>query len=144
MTPQLARARMDLPPPTLHLGSGNTREAMNAAWIVHRTVSRKCGEILPLQPIARRTRSNSALNQAQISNKVFSPQNRLKSNASVQGETLVAGQGRRRHVYCARSRTRSPSNTIQLPRRSTSRLQMAAGLLSRLRESESFAMCRIM
>jgi hypothetical protein len=33
----------------------------------------------------------NALNQAQIGGKVFSPQNWLKNNASVQGETLVAG-----------------------------------------------------
>ena len=33
----------------------------------------------------------SALNQAQIGGKVFSPQNWLKTNASVQGEMLVAG-----------------------------------------------------
>lgn len=33
----------------------------------------------------------TALNQSQVSGKVFSPQNWLKTNASVQAETLVAG-----------------------------------------------------
>jgi hypothetical protein len=49
------------------------------------------GDILPLAANCLENALQNALNQAQISGKVFSPQNWLKTNASVQGETLVAG-----------------------------------------------------
>lgn len=49
------------------------------------------GDILPLAANCLENALQNALNQAQIGGKVFSPQNWLKSNASVQGETLVAG-----------------------------------------------------
>jgi hypothetical protein len=49
------------------------------------------GDVLPLAANCLENALQNALNQAQISGKVFSPQNWLKSNASVQGETLVAG-----------------------------------------------------
>ena len=49
------------------------------------------GEILPLAANCVENALNSALNQAQISGRVFSPQNWLKTNASVHGEMLVAG-----------------------------------------------------
>ena len=49
------------------------------------------GTILPLAANCLENAFQSAVNQAQISGKVFSPQNWLKTNASVQGETLVAG-----------------------------------------------------
>ncbi|HEX4055073.1 MAG TPA: AIPR family protein [Tepidisphaeraceae bacterium] len=49
------------------------------------------GDILPLAANCLENALQNALNQAQISGKVFSPQNWLKNNASVQGETLVAG-----------------------------------------------------
>ncbi len=48
-------------------------------------------DVLPLAANCVENALQSALNQAQMSGKVFSPQNWLKSNASVQGETLVAG-----------------------------------------------------
>lgn len=48
-------------------------------------------DILPLAANCLENALQAALNQAQISGKVFSPQNWLKTNASVQGETLVAG-----------------------------------------------------
>jgi hypothetical protein len=49
------------------------------------------GDILPLAANCLENALQNALNQAQISGKVFSPQNWLKTNGSVQGETLVAG-----------------------------------------------------
>jgi hypothetical protein len=49
------------------------------------------GDILPLAATCLENAMQNALNQAQMSGKVFSPQNWLKTNASVQGETLVAG-----------------------------------------------------
>lgn len=48
-------------------------------------------DVLPLAATCIENALQSALNQAQVSGKVFSPQNWLKSTASVQGETLVAG-----------------------------------------------------
>lgn len=48
-------------------------------------------DILPLAANCIENALQSALNQAQVSGKVFSPQNWLKSTGSVQGETLVAG-----------------------------------------------------
>jgi len=48
-------------------------------------------QILPLAATCLENALQNALNQAQVGGKVFSPQNWLKSNASVQGETLVAG-----------------------------------------------------
>jgi hypothetical protein len=48
-------------------------------------------EILPLVANCVEQALQSALNQAQVGGKVFSPQNWLKSNASVQGQMLVAG-----------------------------------------------------
>lgn len=53
--------------------------------------AKQSGDILPLAANCLENALQSALNQAQMSNKVFSPQNWLKTNASVQGETLVAG-----------------------------------------------------
>jgi len=68
MTTQLARTRMDLPPPALYvtdkdrtvawlaadtlgfLGFRNEREAMKAAWIVHRTVSGKLARLHAIRP----------------------------------------------------------------------------------------------
>ena len=49
------------------------------------------GNILPLAANCLENALQNALNQAQMSGRVFSPQNWLKTNASVQGETLVAG-----------------------------------------------------
>jgi len=49
------------------------------------------GDILPLAANCLENALQNALNQAQMSGKVFSPQNWLKTNSSVQGETLVAG-----------------------------------------------------
>jgi len=49
------------------------------------------GDILPLAANCLENALQNALNQARVSGKVFSPQNWLKSNASVQGEMLVAG-----------------------------------------------------
>lgn len=48
-------------------------------------------EILPLAANCLENALQAALNQSQISGKIFSPQNWLKTNAAVQGETLVAG-----------------------------------------------------
>jgi len=48
-------------------------------------------DILPLAANCIENALQSALNSAQVSGRVFSPQNWLKSTASVQGETLVAG-----------------------------------------------------
>lgn len=47
--------------------------------------------ILPLAATCLENALQSALNQAQVDGKVFSPQNWLKSSASVRGEMLVAG-----------------------------------------------------
>ncbi len=49
------------------------------------------GDILPLAANCLQNAFQSAVNQAQIGGKVFSPQNWLKTGVSVQGETLVAG-----------------------------------------------------
>ncbi len=48
-------------------------------------------EILPLAANCLENAMQAALNQAQMSGKVFSPQNWLKTKGSVEGETLVAG-----------------------------------------------------
>jgi hypothetical protein len=48
-------------------------------------------EILPLAATCLENALQSALQQAQINNKVFSPQNWLKSVSAVQGQMLVAG-----------------------------------------------------
>lgn len=55
------------------------------------TAAESPGGILPLAATCLENALQSSLNQAQVSGKVFSPQNWLKTNASVQGETLVAG-----------------------------------------------------
>ena len=47
--------------------------------------------ILPLAASCLQNAFQNAFNDAQISGKVFSPQNWLKSGASVQGQQLVAG-----------------------------------------------------
>jgi hypothetical protein len=49
------------------------------------------GDVLPLAANCLENALQSALNTAQVSGKVFSPQNWLKTNASVQGQMLVAG-----------------------------------------------------
>jgi hypothetical protein len=49
------------------------------------------GDVLPLAATCLENAMQSALNNAQVGGKVFSPQNWLKSVASVQGEQLVAG-----------------------------------------------------
>ena len=49
------------------------------------------GDILPLAASCIENAMQSALIQAQAAGKVFSPQNWVKSNASPQGATLVAG-----------------------------------------------------
>jgi hypothetical protein len=48
-------------------------------------------DFLPMAATCLENALQTALNQAQVSGKVFSPQNWLKTNASVQAETLVAG-----------------------------------------------------
>jgi hypothetical protein len=48
-------------------------------------------EILPLAANCLEGAFQNALTQAQVNSKVFSPQNWLKSGASVQGQQLVAG-----------------------------------------------------
>jgi len=48
-------------------------------------------DFLPMAATCLENALQMALNQAQVSGKVFSPQNWLKTNASVQAETLVAG-----------------------------------------------------
>lgn len=48
-------------------------------------------QFLPMAANCVEQALQTALNQAQVSGKVFSPQNWLKSNASVQAEMLVAG-----------------------------------------------------
>lgn len=52
---------------------------------------KRAGEILPLAANCLENALQAALSTAQISGKVFSPQNWLKSIQSVQGEMLVAG-----------------------------------------------------
>jgi len=49
------------------------------------------GEILPLAATCLENAMQAALNNSQVAGKIFSPQNWLKSGASVQGEQLVAG-----------------------------------------------------
>jgi hypothetical protein len=49
------------------------------------------GEMLPLAATCLENAMQAAINNAQVSGRVFSPQNWLKSVASVQGEQLVAG-----------------------------------------------------
>lgn len=51
----------------------------------------KPAEILPLAATCLENAFQNALNQYQLSGRVFSPQNWLKSGTSVQGEQLVAG-----------------------------------------------------
>lgn len=53
--------------------------------------AQNCGDILPLAANCLENALQNAINQAAIGGKVFSPQNWLKNNASVQGEMLVAG-----------------------------------------------------
>lgn len=48
-------------------------------------------DILPMAATCLENALQTALSQSQVSGKVFSPQNWLKTNASVQGQTLVAG-----------------------------------------------------
>jgi hypothetical protein len=48
-------------------------------------------DILPMAATCVENALQNALSQAQVSGKVFSPQNWLKTNASVQGQMLVAG-----------------------------------------------------
>jgi hypothetical protein len=66
--------------PTLVVEPSATLQAANAP-----------DTILPLAANCLENALQAALNQAQIGGKVFSPQNWLKTNSSVQGETLVAG-----------------------------------------------------
>ncbi len=49
------------------------------------------GEVLPLAATCLENAMQAAINNAQVSGRAFSPQNWLKSLASVQGEQLVAG-----------------------------------------------------
>jgi hypothetical protein len=49
------------------------------------------GEVLPLGATCLENAMQAAINNAQVGGRVFSPQNWLKSLASVQGEQLVAG-----------------------------------------------------
>jgi AIPR protein len=49
------------------------------------------GDVLPLAATCLENAMQSALNNAQVNGKVFSPQNWLKTNASVTGQMLVAG-----------------------------------------------------
>lgn len=51
----------------------------------------KMAELLPLAATCLENALQAALNQAQVSGKIFSPQNWLKSKASVEGQLLVAG-----------------------------------------------------
>jgi AIPR protein len=51
----------------------------------------RANEILPLAATCLENALQSALSQAQLSSKVFSPQNWLKTVSAVHGETLVAG-----------------------------------------------------
>jgi hypothetical protein len=51
----------------------------------------KASDILPLAATCLDNALQNALNRAQVSGKVFSPQNWLKSKASVESQTLVAG-----------------------------------------------------
>jgi hypothetical protein len=53
--------------------------------------AQSANDILPLAATCLENALQSAVNQAQVSGKVFSPQNWLKSSGSVQGQTLVAG-----------------------------------------------------
>ena len=53
--------------------------------------AKKPGDMLPLAANCLENALQNALNTAQVSGKVFSPQNWLKSNSSVQGQMLVAG-----------------------------------------------------
>jgi len=53
--------------------------------------AQSASEFLPMAANCVEQALQTALNQAQAGGKVFSPQNWLKSNASVQAETLVAG-----------------------------------------------------
>ncbi|MGE3511086.1 MAG: AIPR family protein [Vicinamibacterales bacterium] len=53
--------------------------------------TQRAGELLPLAANCLENALTNALNTAQMNNKVFSPQNWLKSIQSVQGEMLVAG-----------------------------------------------------
>jgi len=51
----------------------------------------KTSEILPLAATCVENALQAAVNQAQVSGKIFSPQNWLKLKASVEGQVLVAG-----------------------------------------------------
>jgi AIPR protein len=53
--------------------------------------AKRAGEILPLAANCLENALQSAVNTAQMNNRVFSPQNWLKSIQSVQGQMLVAG-----------------------------------------------------
>jgi hypothetical protein len=55
-----------------------------------KTAETTANEILPLAANCVEQALQSAINQAQVAGKVFSPQNWLKSTASVQGQMLVA------------------------------------------------------
>jgi hypothetical protein len=53
--------------------------------------AKRAGEILPLAANCLENALQSAVTNAQMNNRVFSPQNWLKSIQSVQGQMLVAG-----------------------------------------------------
>lgn len=53
--------------------------------------AQQSGQVLPLAATCLQNAMQAAINNAQVSGRVFSPQNWLKSVASVQGEQLVAG-----------------------------------------------------
>ena len=67
------------------------------AWYLRRVLLRdpeaaqQPGDVLPLAATCLENAMHAALNNAQVSGRVFSPQNWLKSPANVQGEQLVSG-----------------------------------------------------
>jgi AIPR protein len=73
------------------ISSANKQPTMVIEPLHTLTAAASASDFLPMAATCLENALQTALNQAQVSGKVFSPQNWLKTNASVQAETLVAG-----------------------------------------------------
>jgi hypothetical protein len=73
------------------ISSANKQPTMVIEPLYTMAAAETASEFLPMAATCVENALQMALNQAQVGGKVFSPQNWLKSNASVQAETLVAG-----------------------------------------------------
>lgn len=73
------------------IASANKQPTMVVEPAATLKAAQNAADILPLAANCLENALTAALNQAQLSGKVFSTQNWLKTKASIEGETLVAG-----------------------------------------------------